>query len=324
MKDIQIVWDDNFGSVLQLKINNPICSERFNEIIKYLQAIEIHNNAEAHVFFIQDKYIFVFYEELIESEKTFLNKIKNHFRTCKNSLHIDDYKLDILTTEDAANSFNDWLMKLIVKTKDGETVISKSSIVANDYIRDFNELNYDKIGKLKIEKEIVKIDNETKQILIKNDIIENEIIEQIVTNSEIKTNISQIDEQSKELDQMVIDAINRKNDMLKKENDNKIKLQKEKQNGDKLKEIEQIKLQELKQKQEMTYKTIVNQLFTITNNKRDFVSKKVFCDLLNLDITNKSDIRLLTTVLKNEGVEYNRKKSIKGVAGAYCGIELNE
>ena len=203
MKNIQIVWNDNFGSVLQLKINNPICSERFNEIIKYLQDIEIQNGADTHVFFIQDKYIFVFYEELTESENGFLSKIKNHFRTCKNSLHIDDYNLDILTTEDAAESFNDWLMKLIVKAKDGEKVISKSTIVANDYIRDFNELNHDKIGKLKIEKEIVKINDNI-------DIVNNEV--NVIVKQNIILDI-EIEKENNEL-QELIDKRNEQNDLL--------------------------------------------------------------------------------------------------------------
>lgn len=317
MKDIQIVWDDNFGSVLQLKINNPICSERFNEIIKYLQAIEIHNNADAHVFFIQDKYIFVFYEELIESEKTFLNKIKNHFRTCKNSLHIDDYKLDILTTEDAAQSFNDWLMKLIVKTKDGETVISKSSIVANDYIRDFNELNHDKIGKLKIEKEIVKINDNI-------DIVDNEVNE--IVNENIILDV-QIEKENNEL-QELIDKRNKQTDLLThiREERQKVILEnkKKKESIQNIKDKKAEVIEEVERGKTQIIKSVIDEFFVVSNDKKDCVSKKVFCDMLQLDYNSKIDIRLLSTILKEYDVVYNRVKRIKGVAGAYFGIKLLE
>ena len=317
MKNIQTVWSDNFGSVLQLKINNPICSERFNEIINYLNYIEIQSNADTHIFYIQNKYIFVFYEELIESEKSFLNKIKNHFRTCKNKLHIDDYNLDILTTEDASKSFNDWLMKLIVKTKDGEQVISKSAIVANDYIRDFNELNHDKIGKLKIEKEIVKIKN-----II--DIVNHEV--DVIVNENIILDI-EIEKKNNEL-QELIDKRNEQNDLLTRIREERQKVilenKKKKESIQNIKDKKAEVIEAVERGKTQMIKSVIDEFFVVSNDKKDCVSKKIFCDMLQLDQNSKIDIRLLSTILKEYDVTYNRVKRVKGVAGAYFGIKLLE
>mgnify|MGYP003676565495 FL=1 len=324
MNKIQELWADDFGYALQVKILNPICSERFNDVIEYLNEYEIHPDATRQLLYIQDKYIFVFFSDLPSSDEVFLSKIKNHFRTCKNGIRNEDYSVELKPTEEVSKTFNGWLLKLIVKLKENELLLTKSSVISKDYIYDFNRENRDKIGKLKIEKKIEKIENEIEKKIEKIDIMENELTETIENNCKIIENNLQIDEQSRELDQRLIDATKRVNDLSKKENECEIKIQEAKEQCKNEKEIGQKKLQELKQKEEMTYKTIINNLFTITNNKRDFVSKRLFCDILNLDIDNKSDIRLLSTILKNESVEYNRKKTIKGIAGAYSGIKLNE
>ena len=324
MNKIQELWADDFGYALQVKILNPICSERFNDMIEYLNEYEIHPDASRQLLYIQDKYIFVFFSDLPSNPEPFLSKIKNHFRTCKNGVLVDDYSIEIKPTDEVSDSFNDWLLKLIVKLQDNEILLTRSSVISKDYIYDFNRDNSDKIGKLKIEKKIEKIENEIEKKQLAIDELDKEIDENMANNSEIIENNLKIDEQSRKLDQRLIDATKRMNDMIKKDNDTKVKLQDVKEHGDKLKGIEQIKLQELKRKEEMTYKTIINKLFTITNNKRDFVSKKIFCDILDLDITNRSDIRLLSIILKKEGIEYNKVKIFKGIAGGYSGIKLNE
>ena len=83
-------------------------------------------------------------------------------------------------------------------------------------------------------------------------------------------------------------------------------------------------IEEIEKNKTQLIKSVIDEFFVISNDKKDCVSKKVFCDMLQLDHNSKKDIRLLSTILKEYGVIYNRIKLIKGVAGAYFGIKLLE
>lgn len=81
------------------------------------------------------------------------------------------------------------------------------------------------------------------------------------------------------------------------------------------------------------YKDIIEDLFTIypehikeqENWKgHKFVSKKVFCELMELDHTSQKDIRFLSNILKDYGVVYDRFKTINKVKGCFKFISLKE
>ena len=261
MNKIQDLWAEDYGSVLQMKIVNPISSEIFNEVVEYLQQVDVVEvDASRHLFYIQDKYIFIFYTALNHNPNSVLDKIKNHFRTCKNTLHLSDYELAITETDKVGDCFNDWLLKAIDE-------LDKDNIV-NDKV---------------IEKE----------------------------NNEL---------------QELNDAYNKQADLLtrmKEERKNKILEDKNKKQT--INEIKDKKLQlieNIERGKSQLVKSVINEFFKITNDKKDCVSKKVFCDMLNLDHKSKIDIRFLSNILKEHGIEYNRIKIIKGITGAYFGIKL--
>ena len=62
--------------------------------------------------------------------------------------------------------------------------------------------------------------------------------------------------------------------------------------------------------------------FRFTNDNNDYLSKKVVCDLLDLDYKSKKDIRDLNDILIDYGVSYDKLKMIKGNRGAFFCISL--
>jgi hypothetical protein len=62
--------------------------------------------------------------------------------------------------------------------------------------------------------------------------------------------------------------------------------------------------------------------FTFTRNKTDYLSKKIVCDLMDLDCNSKKDIRYLNDVLIDYGVEYDRQKYMNKSKGVFFGISL--
>tara|TARA_R110001606_G_scaffold270695_2_gene419200 strand:- start:894 stop:1847 length:954 start_codon:yes stop_codon:yes gene_type:complete len=315
MNKIQELWAEDFGYALQVKILNPICSERFNDVIEYLNEYEIHPDASRQLLYIQDKYIFVFFSDLPSNPEPFLEKIKNHFRTCKNGIRNEDYSVEIKPTEEVSETFNGWLLKLIVKLKENELLLTKSSVISKDYIYDFNKENRDKIGKLKIEKNIEKIENEIE----KEQLAIDELDKDNIVNDKV------IEKGNNEL-QELNDAYNKQGDLLTRirEERQKKKLI-DKNKNQTINEIKDKKLQliqNIERGKSQLVKSVINEFFKITNDKKDCVSKKVFCDMLNLEHTSKIDIRFLSNILKEHGIEYNRIKIIKGITGAYFGIKL--
>jgi len=65
----------------------------------------------------------------------------------------------------------------------------------------------------------------------------------------------------------------------------------------------------------------INKQFRFTNNN-DYLSKKVVCDLLDLDYKSKKDIRDLNNILTDYGVSYDKLKMIKGDRGVFLCISL--
>jgi len=87
----------------------------------------------------------------------------------------------------------------------------------------------------------------------------------------------------------------------------------------------QTKIQKEKHAEKM--KIIKNELFIKKVKKHfrftnDYLSKKVVCDLLNLDYKSKGDIKRLNVILADYGVEYDKLKMIKGDRGVFLGISL--
>lgn len=66
----------------------------------------------------------------------------------------------------------------------------------------------------------------------------------------------------------------------------------------------------------------INTLFRFTENKSDYLSKRVVCDLLDLDYKSKGDIKRLNIILTDYGVGYDRKKMINKECGVFLGISL--
>tara|TARA_R110002167_G_scaffold182412_1_gene382807 strand:- start:330 stop:1007 length:678 start_codon:yes stop_codon:yes gene_type:complete len=64
----------------------------------------------------------------------------------------------------------------------------------------------------------------------------------------------------------------------------------------------------------------INTHFRFTDDESEYLSKKIVCDLLNLDYTSKTDIRRLNVILTNYGVKYSNTKMIKRECGVYIGI----
>ncbi len=66
----------------------------------------------------------------------------------------------------------------------------------------------------------------------------------------------------------------------------------------------------------------INTLFGFTKNKSDYLSKRVVCDLLDLDYKSKGDIKRLNNILTDYGVGYNRKKMINKECGVFTYLLL--
>lgn len=309
MNKIQDLWAEDYGSVLQMKIVNPISSEIFDEVVEYLQQVDVVEvDASRHLFYIQDKYIFIFYSALNHNPNAVLDKIKNHFRTCKNTLHLSDYELAIIETDKVGDCFNDWLLKLIVKTQENECVLTKSCILAKDYIYDFNKDNSDLIGKLKIEKKIEKLTVKAdKDISAVNEIVnENIIIYDTIEKENIKL-------------QKLIDDDIKRNGLMDRIREKKAKgLQTIIEIKDKQSKL----IQNIEKTNIQNIQNAIREFCEITNNKNDCISKKAMCDMLELDNTNQKDMRPLVKTLKEYGVKYDGIKSIACVRGAFVGIKL--
>lgn len=65
-----------------------------------------------------------------------------------------------------------------------------------------------------------------------------------------------------------------------------------------------------------------NKHFRITNNKKDYVTKKVVCDLLDLDYKSKKDIRYINKMLIDWGVSYKDQKMVNKIRGVFLNISL--
>ena len=65
-----------------------------------------------------------------------------------------------------------------------------------------------------------------------------------------------------------------------------------------------------------------NKYFRFTKNNTDYISRKVVCDLLDLEYTSKKDTRYLNNMLVDYGVSYDNQKMIKKIRGAFLGICL--
>jgi len=66
----------------------------------------------------------------------------------------------------------------------------------------------------------------------------------------------------------------------------------------------------------------INTLFGFTNNKSDYLSKRIVCCLLDLDYKCKGDIKRLNIILTDYGVGYDRKKMINRECGVFFNISL--
>ena len=62
--------------------------------------------------------------------------------------------------------------------------------------------------------------------------------------------------------------------------------------------------------------------FRFTNDNNDYLSKKVVCDLLDLDYKSKKVIRDLNDIFIGYGVGYDKLKMIKGDRGVFLNISL--
>ncbi len=67
---------------------------------------------------------------------------------------------------------------------------------------------------------------------------------------------------------------------------------------------------------------MINTLFRFTKNKSDYLSKRVVCDLLDLDYKSKGDIKRLNIILTDYGVGYDRKKMINKECGVFTYLLL--
>ena len=64
----------------------------------------------------------------------------------------------------------------------------------------------------------------------------------------------------------------------------------------------------------------INTHFRFTEDESEYLSKKIVCDLLDLDYKSKTDIRRLNVILTDYGIKYNSKKMVKREFGVYIGI----
>lgn len=65
-----------------------------------------------------------------------------------------------------------------------------------------------------------------------------------------------------------------------------------------------------------------NQHLVITKNEKNYLSKKVVCDVMELDCNSKKNVRHINDMLICCGVKYNKLKMIKGNRGVFLGISL--
>lgn len=62
--------------------------------------------------------------------------------------------------------------------------------------------------------------------------------------------------------------------------------------------------------------------FNFTYNNADYLSKRVVCDLLDLDYKSKTDIKRLNVILADYGVEYKDQKMVNKIRGVFLCISL--
>lgn len=65
-----------------------------------------------------------------------------------------------------------------------------------------------------------------------------------------------------------------------------------------------------------------NKHFRITKDKTDYLSKKIVCDLLDLDYKSKKDIRNINDMLIGYGVDYKDQKMVNKIRGVFLCISL--
>ena len=65
----------------------------------------------------------------------------------------------------------------------------------------------------------------------------------------------------------------------------------------------------------------INKQFRFTNDS-DYLSKKVVCDMLDLDYKSKKDIRDLNNILTDYGVSYDKAKMMNKMEGVFFSISL--
>lgn len=90
----------------------------------------------------------------------------------------------------------------------------------------------------------------------------------------------------------------------------------------KLKEIQEKTKEHKKQIGKELFIRKLKKYFNFTNNNNDYLSKKVVCDLLDLDHKSKKDIRDLNEILIGYGVEYKKEKMVNKLKGAFLCISL--
>ena len=66
----------------------------------------------------------------------------------------------------------------------------------------------------------------------------------------------------------------------------------------------------------------INTHFVFTGDESAYLSKKIVCDLLDLDYASKKDIKRLNVILTDYGVKYNKQKMVKREYGVFIGISI--
>jgi hypothetical protein len=320
MTTIQNKWNENvnYGHSLRITFNCAVNRELFTDCVDYVYNFKIPNEASTHIFYIFDKYIYVFYEETSENKEPLKDKLINHLRAGKMKLSKSEYDVsdDYLDEMEGIGGFDDWLRELLSKSDD--QVYTKSNILSKDYIYEFNKCNRNMIGRVKIEKQIEQVKTEIDALVAEDAKMDHEVLELDKSIEETNKILKELDEVKDKYTQLLEQSkLKRKLIKAKKEVDSK------------LKDEEISKTQEVERVKKAAIISAIEELFRFTplqqNNGRlthNYVSKKVICDLLLLDCKSQKDIRYLSNILKDYGVVYDRFKTIDKVKGSFQFLKL--
>lgn len=278
--------------------------EEFMDLLNLAYHFPVEDKRHNHLFYVNMKSIYLICEEpKMKMYNEFLDQIR------AGNLHlINDQrcKIEMKKIVDYGDqfSFTDWLVEVCAEFEDTERIWSRSRI-SRGYVSNFVKENCERI---QLERN-------------KNSVMKLKDINQQKTNMEEKKR--QMTDTQKRIEEWK--ELERKNKIAFEEGKKELEEMKIQMADDletKDEKIAELEKLESKSKQKNMFFENIENIFEITGNIDDCVSKKIVCNLAGMDYTSKRDIRDITSEFKKYNIEFDRYKMLDGMRGAYKGLKI--